>query len=58
MTPFPRTSIHKENTNNGRNLPSCTVSALLSPFTVIAFTNEEATCCVNEEAIGIVNEAA
>ena len=34
------------------------VFVLVTPFPVIAFTNEEATCCINEEAIGPINEAA
>ena len=42
--------IIKGNTNNGRNPPSCPFPALMTRFPVIAFINNEATGCVNEEA--------
>ena len=50
LTPFPRTFVIKGNVNNGRILPSY-------PFPDIVFTNEEATGCINEEAMIAVNEA-
>ena len=51
VTPFPRTFIIKDNTNDGKNLPSC-------PFPVISFINGEATGCVNDEAIGTINKVS
>ena len=50
LTPFSRTITIKDNSNNGRNPPSC-------PFPVTAFINKEATSCINEEAIGAINDA-
>ena len=50
LTPFPRTFIIKGRANNRRNLSSY-------PFPAIAFSNEKATTCINEEAIGTINEA-
>ena len=33
------------------------LTALLTPFPVIVFINEEATGCINEDAIDAINEA-
>ena len=51
LTPFPRIFVIKDNPNNERNLPSYL-------FPVIAFINEEATSCINEEVVGTMNTAA
>ena len=48
---FSRGFIIKDNANNGQKPPSC-------PVPVIGFTNEEITVCINQEAIGAINEAA
>ena len=48
---FSRGFIIKGNANNGRKPPSC-------PVPVIGFINEEITVCINQEAIGAINEAA
>ena len=58
VTPFPRTFIIKVNANNGRIQQSCPFPALMTPFAVTAFINEEATVCINGETIGAINEAA
>ena len=58
LTYFPRTFIIKGNANNERNPFSCPFSALITPFLVIAFINEEATGCIYEEVIGAINGAA
>ena len=57
LTPFLRTFIIKGNANNGRNPPSCSFPAIMTPFLVIAFINEEAMGSIYEEAIGTINEA-
>ena len=49
LTYFPGTFIIKENANNGRSPPSA--------FPVLAFIKEEATRCINEEAIGAIYKA-
>ena len=54
MTSFWRAFIIKGNANNGRIPPSCHFSARMTLFPVIAFINEEATGCINEEAIGAI----
>ena len=52
ITTFPDMEfINKCNANNGRNLPSSSV-------VFIAFTNEEAKGCINNEPIDAVNKAA
>ena len=52
LTLFPDIAFFiKGNTNNGRNPTSCI-------FPVIAIINEEATGCINKEAIDGINEAA
>ena len=43
---------------NGRNPLSLTFPALMTPFPVITFINEEVIACINEEVIGAINEAA
>ena len=48
----------KGNTNNGIKSPSYFFPALVTPFPVIAFINEEVTGCINEEAIVAINDAA
>ena len=58
VTTFPRTFIIKGNANNGRNPPPCSFPALMNPFAVMTFINEEDTGCINEEATGAINEAA
>ena len=57
MTPFPRNSIIICNAINERN-PPYYFYALLTPSPVIVFMNEEATCCINKEAIGAISEVA
>ena len=57
MTPFPRNSIIICNAINERN-PPCYFYALLTPSPVIVFMNEEATGCINKEAIGAISEVA
>ena len=54
LIPFPRTFFIKSNANNGRNPPSCPFTAIITFFLVIAFIDEEATDCFNEEAIGAI----
>ena len=51
LTTFPRTFILKSNAINGRNPPYCL-------FPVIEFIDEEATDCINEEVIVVINKAA
>ena len=58
VTPSPRTFIIKVRASNGKDPPSCPFPVLLTPSLVIAFTNEEATGCINEKAIVAINEAA
>ena len=36
------------------NQPSCPLPALLTPFPVIVFVNEEATDYISEEAVGAI----
>ena len=57
MTPFPRNSIIICNAINERN-PPYYFYALLTPSPVIVFMNEEATGCINKEAIGAISEVA
>ena len=52
INPFPDIAFTiKGNANNGRDPPSC---PFMSPFSDIAFINEEATGCINEAATGII----
>ena len=53
--PFPDIAfIIKENTINGKNPNYCPFLALKTPFPDIAFIKEEASGCINEEAIGTI----
>ena len=56
VAPFPKNVTIKVNTNNGKIPLSYPFLALLTHFPVIAFINEEATRCVNEEPISAINE--
>ena len=58
VTPFPRIFIIKGSANNGIIPPSCPFPALVTPFSDIAFINEETIGCNNEKALGTINEAA
>ena len=58
LSPFSRTFINKNNTNNRRSPSPCPFPALLTLFPVIAFLDQEATNYVNEEAIDAITEAA
>ena len=55
MTPFSKALIIKGNDNNERIPPSRLFPALVTPLAVIALINEEATGCINVEAIGAIN---
>ena len=57
VKPFPRTFIIKSDANNGRNPPSCPFPALMTPLPDIAFIIEEDAGCINEEAIGAINQS-
>ena len=59
MTPFHDMAfIIKDNANNEKLPSSCPFPALMTPFPVIEFINEEAAGCINEEVNGVINEAA
>lgn len=57
LTPFPRTII-KDNAHNARNPGPCLFTTLITSFAGIAIFNEEATWCINAEAIDAINEVA
>ena len=57
LYPLPNIAfITKGAANNGKNPLFYLISALLTPFSVIEFINEEATGCINQESICAVNE--
>ena len=58
VTHCPRNFIIKGNASNGKIPPSFFFSALVTPYSDIAFVIEEATGCINEEPIGAISEAA
>ena len=58
MACFLRTPIFKENFDTGRNLPSSSFPALMTPFPVIAFINEGTTGFINEKVIDGINKVA
>ena len=55
VNPFPKTFIIKGNDNPNGNANAR--DALMAPFQVLTFVNEEATCCINSEARYAINEA-
>ena len=54
---FPKTLIIKRNANNGRIQNSCPFPTPMAPSPGILFIIEEAASCINDEAIGAINEA-
>ena len=52
VTPLPDIAlIIKDNANDGKYLPSCPFSAIMTLFSVVAFINEELRGCTNEEVL-------
>lgn len=58
LTRFTRSLIIKGNANNGTIPLSFPFPALVTSFLDIAFNNDDATDCINEETIGVTNEVA